>query len=382
MRSFAAATVVLAGLVLPATAIARQDAVREAVDRAESAGQITSEVASGYRESNAAAIAARADLDGRRKRELASVIRIIRRIAARDLLTPARMPAVFLTLRRNTEWWSAHGVPSNGGSPGEKGARGRRCKPLPRASASRVVFDGSEIQFQYYPGIGLQLHVNANFTTASALFTLETPEADARAAKLIDELLPLAVVRGGALTWESYFPFGGGSPPWVSSLYQGSIVNALTTAAQRLARPELLDAATRAVGLFARRPPLGVAHRFARDGNWYLHYSFSSMRVLNAHLKAVIALHDHAEATGDPRSHKLYREGLRAARRWIGRYDTGRWSRYAIPGGLADLNYHVLNRDLARSLCKRSGSRAVCRRADRFTRQLDRRCPKASARPT
>src|ERR1700754_3741508 len=60
---------------------------------------------------------------GVRRREVASVLRIAGEIAKRGDLTTGRMPAAFLTLERNAEWWAVNGPPA-AGSPGENGARG------------------------------------------------------------------------------------------------------------------------------------------------------------------------------------------------------------------------------------------------------------------
>ena len=54
---------------------------------------------------------------------------------------------------------------------------------------------------------------------------------DARATALIDELLPLAAQRAGGLAWEYLFPFDGQRPPWVSSLAQGTGLQAMARAA-------------------------------------------------------------------------------------------------------------------------------------------------------
>ena len=91
------------------------------------------------------------------------------------------------------------------------------------------------------------------------------------------------------------------------------------------------------------------------------------------------ALFDLAQASGDPLVRFAYDAGLQAARRRIKGFDTGVWSKYANPGALADLNYHVLNRDLARGVCRRSGDRAICRAASSFAAELERRCPRVSA---
>jgi hypothetical protein len=364
----------------PAAAAARPDPVRAALEAAQSAGAIDPAQAQAYRSTYGAAMGALPALDGVRRRELRGAVHIVRDIARRGALTAERMPLAFLTVQRNVEWWTAHGPPAPG-SPGEKDARGRRCKPLGRlrARAVRVAFPGSGLVWEYYRGLGLQLHINGTFAAATALLQTKVPEAMARAVQILDEMRPLASHRAGALTWEYFFPFGGGRPPWGSGLSQATAIEAYTAAAILLARPDYLQTARELVGLFALRPPAGVNVRLTRDGSWFALYTFApSAHVLNAQLNAVTALHDLAAVTHDPRATVLARDGLRAARRHIARFDTGRWSLYAEHGPLADLNYHVLNRDLARALCQRTGERAICHAWHSFTADLERRCPRVS----
>jgi hypothetical protein len=152
-----ALTALLAGLLtggLAAPAAAAPDPVLAALQRAEAAGALPPPQGAQYRQVLAKARSVRDGLRGVRRREMASVVTIAAQIAKRGDLTVGRMPAVFLTLERNAEWWAVKGPPA-AGSPGENGARGRRCKPLPaRARAARVAFPGSELVFQYYPGLG------------------------------------------------------------------------------------------------------------------------------------------------------------------------------------------------------------------------------------
>jgi hypothetical protein len=369
-----AVVVALAGA---APAAAAGDPVARALRHAAATGTVAPAQAAAYRDVLTRARATRDRLRGVRRRELASVLHIATDLARRGALTGGRMPAVFLTLRRNAEWWGAHGPPAPG-SPGEQGARGRRCAPLPaRARIARVTFAGSRLVFQYYPGLGLQLQVNGTWATANALLGTDDPLLIARGTALLGELGALAVDRDGVLAWEYLFPAFGGRPPWISALSQATAVQALTRAAVKLGRPDLLPVAGRAAAAFAVPPPAGVRAGVGRDGSWFVLYSFlPRQRVLNAHLQSLNALFDLGQASGDPRTQAVYREGLRAARRRIGAFDTGVWSKYANPGRLADLNYHVLNRDLARGACRRSGELAICRAADAFASELERRCPR------
>jgi hypothetical protein len=97
--------------------------------------------------------------------------------------------------------------------------------------------------------------------------------------------------------------------------------------------------------------------------------------VLNADLDALIALRDLRGATHAAFVAALVRSGLRALNRNIARFNTGSWSRYALGGPPASLNYHALNLELAQELCQRTRDSAVCRAAHSFERELNTRCP-------
>src|SRR3954468_9172370 len=132
MRAIAL-TPLLAALItglLAAPAAAAPDPVLRGPPRGEATGALPAAQGAVYRQTLANARSVRDPLSGVRRREMASALTIAGRIAKRGDLTAARMPAVFLTLARNAEWWAAKGPPA-AGSPGENGARGRQCKPLP-----------------------------------------------------------------------------------------------------------------------------------------------------------------------------------------------------------------------------------------------------------
>jgi hypothetical protein len=375
------ALVCAATLAPAAPARAADDPVLAALGRASLALQIAPQQESAWRADYRHAVIVLSQLPrGVRRNELRASLNIVRGIAARGALAPDVMPMAFLTLERNADWWATHGPPGNGGSPGEKGAQGRRCKPLRipkkkrhKAHASRLSFPGSAVVFQWYPGLGLQVQVNGTFAAINTLFAQNTEESRAQARDALDEMLTLASRRGGAITWDYLFPFGGASPPWTSGLSQATAIRAYLKANRT-------GVARSIAALFGVRAPLGVRVPLGRDGNWYALYSFApGERVLNAHLNAVIALHDLARVTGDPKIAALEREGALAAHRRIKRFDvSGVWSRYEEGGPPADLNYHVLNRDLAGALCRRTGEAAICKASDSFTRELERRCPTAT----
>jgi D-glucuronyl C5-epimerase-like protein len=285
-------------------------------------------------------------LTGARKAALGGALENAELIAANGELTPSRLAPLFLTLERNRQWWTAGSLLSNG---------------------QRVSFSGSQLVFQNYTGQGIQLQVLGSFGKANGLWSAGEDE-DLRS--LLEELVPLAADRGGILTWEYYFRFGGGSPPWASGMAQGTAVQALGRAAERLAEPAYRDSASRALGLFETPPPVGVRADDAA-GPHYLLYSFDpDMRVINGFLQAVIGLHDFAKASGDARAQALFEQGDAEARREVPLFDTGVWSLYSLDRE-SDLGYHRLVRDFLERLCERTSADVYCATAQRFTDYLD-----------
>jgi hypothetical protein len=258
---------------------------------------------------------------------------------------------VFLILDRNREWWAKAGPPGSG---------------------ARLTFGPSRVIFQYFPGKGLQLHPLANFGRLNG-YWMAKRNGDLRS--MADDLVDLAVERNGFLAWEYYFSFGGGSPPWISGMAQGTAMQALSRAGNRLEDPTLTEVAARARGAFNTATPKGV--RVSQGaGDWYALYSFNPrLYVLNGHLQAVNGLRTYAEyAPADAAAADRFRAGDIAAKARIASFDTGAWSLYSRPawdpGPEASLNYHTLNRDFARNLCKGTSDPAYCDAADHFTQYL------------
>jgi hypothetical protein len=327
----------------------RSDAVRRTVKDAFGRGAIDAATRDRYLASWSAALRTYGGLRGQRRTELGYVIGVMRTLAARRGLA-GRLAPLFLILDRNREWWSKAGPPAPG---------------------ARLRFGASRVIFQYFPGEGLQLHPLANFGQLNGYWYAKR-NADLRS--LADDLLALRVERGGFITWEYYFGFGGGRPPWISAMAQGTAMQALARASVRLSDPSLLEVAKRARGAFEKGTPTGVR---AQDGShvWYPLYSFSPrMNVLNGMLQAVSGLRTYDDFSNDPVGQQLFAAGDSTARAVIGSYDTGAWSLYSRPNGKpgpeASLNYHTLNRDFARTLCKATKAAEYCTAADNFTTYL------------
>ena len=284
-------------------------------------------------------------LSGVRESIMRSVVATVDGIAARRQLTPSRLNPLWLTLERNLEWW--------------------REGPL-LASGRRVEFEGSELVWQYYPGSGLQLQMLGNFGKLNGLWGGREND---RLAFMLDELLPLAAERAGGLAWEYYFSFGGGRPPWVSGLAQGTAVQALARSAARLKRQaDVLPIAQRALAIFEAPTPQGVRVP-AEHGNHYAIYSFApELRVLNGFIQSLVGLHDYARLSGDPRGTALFRAAEPQARYEVPLYDTGAWSLYSRGSSSreSDLGYHDLLEGFLEGLCRRTKVEVYCTTAENF----------------
>ena len=290
-------------------------------------------------------------LTGAREVQLAGALAAVEGMAARGAMRASRLYPLFHTLQRNAEWWSA--------------------QPL-LAPGQRVTFPGSELVWQYVPGQGIQLHPLANFGKLNA-YAKGSERSNAQNTRLLDELMTVAVPRGGGLAWEYYFTFDGGRPPWVSSLAQGTGLQAIARSAVKLKRmPELLPRIQEGLELFERKPPGGVRVQTGNGVHYAQHSFWPGLRVLNGFIQSLVGLYDVARLTGDPRAAQLFADGERAARAEVATYDTGAWSYYSR-GAItreSDLGYHTLLRDFVGGLCDRTAIDAYCSAESHFTAYL------------
>lgn len=283
--------------------------------------------------------------------ELGAVLQNLRGIAAAGLLTPGRMPALFLTLDRNRQWWTSGQVPG----------------------ANQIInFAGSEIDWEYYPGQGIELQELANFFKADWLFTHGPGHLQyQRGSSLLSELIPLASHRAGGTSWEYFFNFDGGTPPWISAMSQGTGLEALTDAYKATGNPRYLSVAGQALPVLRSSPARGVAVRTPR-GIRFIQYSFEPARsdeVINAFLQTLVGLHDYAQASGNPVAWHLFNSGDAEARHEVPFFDTGRWSLYQ-PGVLDSMSYHELVTGFLQQLCSEVHARVYCTTAAHFQAYL------------
>jgi D-glucuronyl C5-epimerase C-terminus len=333
----------------------RSRTVRGALRRAWLAGAIDRDRYGALRRVWWSARRAHAGLSGRRRAELGAVVAVVARLARERRLTIGRLEPVFLTLRRNRDFWT------------------RRALPAP---GRRFVFGRDPVTFQYYSGRGLQIQPLASFGHANALASsCLRPRARFRCRpralrRVLDRMLELGSERGGFLAWEYLFEFGSGSPPWVSAMTQATGAQALARGRRVLGDRRYGRAARHALGAFEQPPPTGVAVA-VRGGRRYTMYSFApGLRILNGELQAVIGLRDTATLLRSRRARRLYVRGERVARRAVRAFDTGAWSLYSQGGEESTLGYHRLVADFLGGLCRRTGARTYCATSRRFARYV------------
>jgi len=314
----------------PLARAAARRTVPQVLQRQLAAGAITEAAERQYAGAYAAAVRSSARLTGTRREELGAVLANVQAMAAAGQLIASRLPAVFLTLERNRQWWTT--------------------EPL-LAGGARVSFPQSKLVWEYYEGQGLEIQWLATFGKANGYFLSGHENGSFKA--LLAEALPLASSRAGGLTWEYLFQFDGGRPPWTSGLSQGTALQVLARAYQRFKDPAYLAAAQQALAVFRTPPPTGV-HVATHAGANYAEYSYApSDRILNGFIQALVGLYDYASLTADPLGRRLFEEGDAEARVEVPHYDTGAWSLYDQYGE-SSLNYHELLTEFLQHLCSRT----------------------------
>jgi hypothetical protein len=291
-------------------------------------------------------------LKGTRGRQLGYVIGTVESLALRRRLTKSRIPAIFLELERNTQYWPH--------------------LPFP-ASRNDVTFRGSEILFRYFAGEGLQIHplgtfIKANNMHGACVGVVNAPCRREGLRRLLDEMSAIAVRRSPRfIAWEYLFTFGGGVPPWMSGMAQATGIQAYARAAQLLGQPGYLTIAQKALGAFETAPPVGVRTRGFRGGVHYLQYSYAPRTyIFNAFTQSLIGLYDYAKISGDQRATKLFNDAEPELEREIPASDLGDWSMYSYRGEISDASYHELLREVLQSMCSRRIGDVYCTYAHRY----------------
>ncbi len=226
-------------------------------------------------------------------------------------LTSPRALAVFGQLRANDAYFARHGIPPGGTD----------------------IADADGIVYRYFAGRCFEFHPLADFSELNARVAAKDVAGTQRLAAA---LMARAVTRpGGGLSWEYYFPFGGGHAPWTSGMAQSVAVQAFTRAAG-LVTDESAGLSDEAAAAFKAIPKLTTK---VAAGPWIRLYSFSSIAVLNAQLQSVLSLETYAKASGDPAAATLASRMEQAAAATVSRFDTGYWTYYSLGGSPTPLSY-------------------------------------------
>jgi hypothetical protein len=278
---------------------------------------------------------------------LADVTATLDEMAAAKQVTVPRLPVLMLTLENNTRYWKTGTALSDGAA---------------------VQFQGSELVWQYYAGSGIQLQVLHTFGEGDGYY--EAGPADyAKLATLMNEMVPLAVRRGGGLAWEYYFNWEGGKPPWVSAMAQGTALEALSDAYLATGDHQYLTDAREALPLLETAPPAGVAVTTAL-GARYLQYSFTPKTdIINAFLQTLLGLYDYEQVSLDPVANALYNAGSHQAQAELRSFSVGGWSLYQ-PGQADSLSYHTLVTGFLKLLCQKTQGPVYCRTYQQFEADL------------
>lgn len=338
--------------VAASSARASTRTVRTVLAHLEKARQITRPAYLTYSRDFTGALNEVKQLPSARGAELEAVIENLHMMAVTGTLTTSRLPVLFLTLDRNRQYWSTGPALSYG---------------------QRVEFTGSELVWEYYSGQGIELQQLGSFGKADWLCGAGATY-EARCRTILSELIPLAVRRAGGLTWEYYFNFDGGTPPWTSAMSQGTALQTLADAYKELGDRSYLAVAHSALPVFSTPPPAGVGVK-TYLGMRFVQYSFASSpgeEVINAFLQTLIGLDDYAQASGDPVAQRLFAEGDAEAQAELPRFNTGAWSLYQ-PGLEDDLSYHQLVTGFLQQLCTMTKTPIYCTTAASF--QLDVNTP-------
>jgi D-glucuronyl C5-epimerase C-terminus len=326
-------------------------AVYEALGRVQSRGQVEEADGRRWRTWYVRSLGTYSKLRGARRDQLGYVIDSVEALALAKRLGASRMPAAFVQLERNRRYW--------------------RSLPYPGAG-DQVSFKGSEILYQYFPGEGLQLHPLSTFKKANHMYgDCQSGSASCDQAGLrllLDEMTELAVRRSAKfVAWEYAFHFGGGSPPWISGLSQGTALQAYARAGVLLQEPRYVETARAGLGAFEAGPPRGVRTRGPRGGVHYLEYSFAPrLYIFNGFLQALIGLHDFGKLTGEAQATALFQQAEPEARAEVPLSDVGDWSLYSYRGAESSRDYHELLREFLASMCTRRLGTLYCDYAERY----------------
>jgi hypothetical protein len=217
-----------------------------------------------------------------------------------------------------------------------------------------VHMPGELATFKFYSGRGLQYQPFETMKDGMAFINVPVPDV-VNGRAYADRLLQLSVHRGSTIAWEYYFPFGGPSSPWTSSISQALATDFFARIASMVPEAERAPYAEAALGAsrsFSTSPLLGGVSVPEGTGSWYLIYPFApAQRILNAHLQVLISMSSYNKLFPSPETQGIIDRGLASVLPLLPKFDTGGWSNYQF-GQEADLNYHDFMTDEFKKLTR------------------------------
>jgi hypothetical protein len=326
VRGLAVIAAVFVALALssaaPATTVTRvQVDALHAVKRALAAHRIDGPTAAaGRAEINRAAHLARTLPSGRREHVLVALGELA---SFSGRLTQPRALALIGQLKANDAYFAEH------------------YAPAPKTD----IADDDGVVYRYFAGRCFEFHPLANFGALNAHIAANDVDATQR---LADALIARGVYQqGGGIAWEYTFPYAGGHAPWLSGMAQAVAAQAYARAAALVPERETayMREARAAYNVIPKHLLTSVA-----AGPWIRLYSFSSLRVLNAQLQAVVSLQSYAVQAEDNDAGSLAARMQRSAAATLARFDTGYWTYYALPNDPSSLDYQRFVVQLLRKL--------------------------------
>lgn len=346
----AAVFVLIAAALLVTAGRAPAATVSASLTKLQSAGQIDAAKAGAARKTYHDARSLRKRLSGARQLPLTNQLRTIESLAKKNRITGDRVTPLFTQLQVNVDWFSSRG-------PG----------------AGDMRFGEGLIIYRYFAGWGWMFHPLANFSKLNANWTNKSAGARRGLSRYAYELINWGVNRGGALTWEYYFPFSGSPAPFISSISQGTAIQALARSGNALKDQNITNVATAGARAFGIAAPTGL--KINRDGGLhFLGYSGNRREIIfNMFAQALDGLHDYSEITDDAQARSLYEQGLIAARVELPQSDTGAWSFYELGGSESNLNYHQVLIEFMVRMCEDTKEAVFCNLHDRLASYLTTR---------
>lgn len=236
-----------------------------------------------------------------------------------------------------------------------------------------VRLPGEPLVFTHYKGRGIQLQPFESFKQGVSYVNGDAINLRA-ARRVADRMLEVSTTASGTRSWEYFFPFGGPSAPWRSSISQALGLRLFTLVAQNVPEAErapYLAAADEIVQTFSR-PTTGRGVASPQGaGSFYVMYSFNPrQRILNGHLESLLNLYRYSAETGSPAAQEAYDRGYAALAPMMPRFDRGDWSNYQ-PGQEADREYHEFQTTQLFYLARETGDPMFIDYARRFRIYLE-----------